>query len=54
MDEFGVNPNTRHITKVSVDDVEKMVKSFEVFMDDDVSLRKPIIEQELDRYVEID
>lgn len=54
MDEFGVNPNTRHITKVSIDDVEEMVKSFEIFMDDDVSLRKPIIEQELDRYVEID
>lgn len=54
MDTFGVNPNTRHITKVTIDSIEKMIESFEIFMDDDVSLRKPIIEQELNKYVDID
>lgn len=51
MNETAMNPETRHITKVTVEEVEKMIKAFEIWMDNDVSQRKEIIETRLDKYV---
>ena len=54
MAETGVNPDTRTIVKVDIDDIKEMEKSFEIWMDEEVTTRKNIILNELDKYVDID
>lgn len=46
----GVNPETRNITQVKVEDVEAMVEAFEKWMGEDVADRKATIESELNKY----
>ena len=50
MAETGVNPDTRNIIRVTVEDVEEMKKQFEIWLGNDVSERKGIIENELNKY----
>lgn len=50
MAKVGLNKETRHITLVTVEDINKMEDSFRVWMDDEVTDRKKIIETELNRY----
>lgn len=54
MSETGMNPKTRNLTQVTIDDIKEMQKAFEIFMGTDVTPRKEIIETELNRYVDID
>lgn len=54
MSETGVNPETRTIVKVNVDDAQEMMKAFEIWMDEAVTERKNIIMHELDKYNDID
>lgn len=54
MSESAMNPETRNLIQVKIEDIEKMNKSFEVWMDKDVSQRKEYIENNLDRYIVLD
>ena len=54
MAETGVNPDTRTIVQVDMDDAKEMVNAFDIWMDDEVTERKNIIVNELDKYVDID
>ena len=54
MAETGINPETRHVIQVKVEDVIKMQESFRIWMDNDVTDRKKIIETELNRCKDID
>lgn len=51
LNETAMNPETRHIVQVNIDNIEEMIKSFEVWMDNDVSQRKEYIENNLDKYL---
>ena len=53
MSETGVNPETRNITRVTVDNVEEMIRVFEIWMEEEVKYRKEIIQNDLDK-VEIE
>ena len=46
-----MNPETRHIVQVNIDNVSNMINSFEVWMDNDVTMRKEYIENNLDKYI---
>lgn len=50
MAETGVNPDTRNIVRVTVDDVKEMEKQFDIWLGNDVIPRKEIIESELNKY----
>lgn len=52
MAETGVNPETRNIMQVKVEDVLKMEKQFQIWMGSDVNYRKEIVEFELNKYIE--
>lgn len=54
MAETGMNPETRNVTQVTIDDVESMQRAFEVWMNTDVTLRKSIIETELNKCEDLD
>ncbi len=54
MSETGVNPETRTIVQVTMNDVKEMEKAFQIWMDEDVTERKNIIMHELDKYTDID
>ena len=45
------NPETRMIQQVTVSDIEQMSKTFKVWMDTEVTDRKEIIENKLNKYV---
>lgn len=47
----ALNPETRSMMKVTVDDVEKMIEKFEMWMGDDVLPRKEFIEANLYKYL---
>ena len=51
MSECAMNPETRILTKVNIEDVEKMMIAFEVWMETDTTLRKEYIENNLYKYV---
>ena len=50
MAETGVNPDTRNIVKVTVEDIKEMEKQFDIWLGNDVIPRKEIIESELNKY----
>lgn len=52
MAETGVNPETRNVQQVTVENVEEMIRTFEIWMGQDVTDRKAIIESNLDKYIE--
>lgn len=54
MSETGINPKTRNIVQVTVDDVEAMIKSFEIWMEDDSSERKEKLMNDLNQYSGLD
>ena len=54
MAETGMNPKTRNVTQVTIDDVKSMQKAFEIWMDTDVTERKRIIETELNKCEDLD
>lgn len=54
MSETGVNPETRTIVQVTMNDFEEMKKAFDIWMDESVLERKNIIMHELDKYNDID
>lgn len=47
----ALNPSTRKMVKVTVGMIEKMIEKFEMWMDDDVTLRKEFITQHLHEYI---
>lgn len=51
MAESAMNPETRNLIQVTIDDVQKMQEAFEVWMDTNPSQRKEYIEDNLDRYI---
>ena len=51
LNETAMNPETRHIVQVNIDNVSNMINSFEVWMDNDVTMRKEYIENNLDKYI---
>lgn len=51
MSETAMNPETRQLIKVTVDDAKSMLNAFEIWMDSNVEQRKEIIEKKLDMYV---
>lgn len=51
MAESAMNPETRNLIQVTIDDVQKMQEAFEVWMDTNPSKRKEYIEGNLDRYI---
>lgn len=50
MAKTGVNPETRNILKVTYNDAEKMIKTFEEWMGNEVDSRKEYIENDLNKY----
>lgn len=52
MSETAMDPETRDLIKVEVDDAKKMVESFETWMGNDVTARKDFIAENLHLYVE--
>lgn len=48
-----MNPETRKLTRVKIDDVEKMQAMFELLLGDDVAPRKKYIEEHGHKYVEL-
>lgn len=48
-----MNPETRKLTRVKIDDVEKMQEMFELLLGDDVAPRKKHIEEHGHKYVEL-
>lgn len=53
MSECAMNPETRRLVQVTIDDVEKMEKAFEMWMDKDTSQRKEYLENNLYKYVDM-
>ena len=51
LNETAMNPETRHIVQVNINNISDMINSFEVWMDNDVTMRKEYIENNLDKYV---
>ena len=51
LNETAMNPETRHIVQVNIDNISNMINSFEVWMDNDVTMRKEYIENNLDKYI---
>lgn len=51
MSETAMNPETRQLIKVNVEQAKAMVKAFEIWMDTNVNQRKEIIETKLNKYV---
>ena len=51
LNETAMNPETRHIVQVNIDNISNMINSFEVWMDNDVTKRKEYIENNLDKYI---
>lgn len=49
MAETGVNPDTRNITQVTVDNFEEMIKTFEIWMGESVEGRKKLITENLNK-----
>jgi DNA gyrase subunit B len=47
----ALNPDTRQMIKVTIEDVEKMIKNFDVWMSDDVTDRKKYITEHLHEYI---
>lgn len=47
----ALNPDTRKMIKVTIGDVEKMIEKFNVWMDEDVTLRKEFIQNHLHEYI---
>lgn len=54
MAEVGLNPETRNLTQVTIGDVKRMQEAFKIWMDTEVSHRKEIIENELNKCSDID
>ena len=54
MAEVGLNPETRNLTQVTIGDIKKMQEAFKIWMDVEVSHRKEIIENELNKCSDID
>lgn len=52
MNTTGVNPATRNILNVTYDNAEKMINAFKMWFDTEVTDRKNILENELDKYDE--
>ena len=50
----ALNPETRQMIKVTVEDVEKMIDKFDMWMDEDVTRRKEFIINNLHSYMEDD
>lgn len=50
----ALNPETRQMIKVTVDDVEKMIDKFDMWMDENVDRRKEFIINNLYKYMEDD
>ena len=51
LNETAMNPETRHIVQVNIDNISNMINSFEVWMDNDATMRKEYIENNLDKYI---
>lgn len=51
MSETVCNPETRVLQRVKVEDIEKMNEKFKIWMDDDVTGRKEIITNNLNKYL---
>lgn len=51
MSNTALNPDTRKMIKVTINDVEEMIRQFEVWMDDDVTQRKEFIQNHLHEYI---
>ena len=47
----ALNPETRQMMKVKIEDVEEMINKFELWMSDEVAPRKEFIENNLHRYL---
>lgn len=47
----ALNPETRQMMKVKIEDVEEMISKFELWMSDDITPRKEFIENNLYRYL---
>lgn len=47
----ALNPETRQMIRVTVDDVERMIEKFNMWMDDDVKERKDFIVKHLSEYI---
>ncbi|MGM8331749.1 toprim domain-containing protein [Clostridium perfringens] len=54
MSECAMNPETRHLIKVEIGDIEKMQNAFSTWMDEDVAPRKEYLTNNLDKYLVID
>ena len=54
MSECAMNPKTRHLIKVKIEDVESMQKAFDVWMNKDVTPRKRYLENNLNKYIVLD
>lgn len=52
MKDCGMNPETRIVTKVTVEDVLLMQEAFRIWMDSEVAPRREIIETELVNYLD--
>jgi len=52
MSDTGVNPETRNVEQVTVENITEMIKTFEIWMGQDVTDRKAIIESSLDKFIE--
>lgn len=52
MSVTAMHPETRNITKVSIGQVEDMIKAFDDFMGTDVTNRKAYIENHLNKYID--
>ena len=52
MHRFAMNPDTRHIYKITVEDAEKMAEQFDKWMATEVDGRREFIEEHLHEYTE--
>ena len=53
MAETAMNPDTRHLIRVTIDDAKKAESSIEDWMGNDVENRKGFISTNLNKYLEI-
>ncbi len=51
LSETSIDPSTRNIMRVTIDDIKEMEKAFNIWMEDDSSERKKILTEELNKYV---
>lgn len=51
LNETAMNPETRQIVRVDINNIEDMIKSFDVWMDSEVKNRKEYIENHLNEYI---